>query len=55
MAGLVTELAERFNGMPGLIGTGGDGVTTVISFTVDDGRIVAIDIQRNPEKLRRLP
>ena len=28
---------------------------TVMSFTVDDGRIVAIDVQRNPEKLRRLP
>jgi hypothetical protein len=28
---------------------------TVMSFTVDDGRIVAIDVQRNPEKLRKLP
>jgi RNA polymerase sigma-70 factor (ECF subfamily) len=43
------------NGMPGLMGVGGDGVAMVMSFTVDDGQIVAIDVQRNPEKLRRLP
>jgi RNA polymerase sigma-70 factor, ECF subfamily len=43
------------NGMPGLLSIGSDGVATVMSFTVDDGRIVAIDVQRNPEKLRRLP
>jgi len=41
--------------MPGLLGIGPDGVRTVMSFTVDGGRIVAIDVQRNPEKLRRLP
>jgi RNA polymerase sigma-70 factor (ECF subfamily) len=43
------------NGMPGLLTIGLDGAHTVMSFTVDDGRIVAIDVQRNPEKLRRLP
>jgi RNA polymerase sigma-70 factor (ECF subfamily) len=43
------------NGMPGLLGVTNDGVAMVISFTVDDGRIVALDVQRNPEKLRRLP
>jgi RNA polymerase sigma-70 factor (ECF subfamily) len=43
------------NGMPGLLTMSGDGVPTVMSFTVDDGKIVAIDVQRNPEKLRRLP
>jgi len=43
------------NGMPGLLSIGRDGVRTVMSFTVDGGRIVAIDVQRNPEKLRRLP
>jgi RNA polymerase sigma-70 factor (ECF subfamily) len=42
------------NGMPGLMGVAGD-IATVISFTIDDGKIVAIDVQRNPEKLRRLP
>jgi RNA polymerase sigma-70 factor (ECF subfamily) len=41
--------------MPGLLTMSGDGVPTVMSFTVDDGKIVAIDVQRNPEKLRRLP
>jgi RNA polymerase sigma-70 factor, ECF subfamily len=43
------------NGMPGLMGAGSDGVMTVMSVTVDDGRIVEIDVQRNPEKLRGLP
>jgi RNA polymerase sigma-70 factor (ECF subfamily) len=43
------------NGMPGLMSTTPDGAATVMSFTVDDGKIVAIDVQRNPEKLRRLP
>jgi RNA polymerase sigma-70 factor (ECF subfamily) len=43
------------NGMPGVMGVGGDGAVNVMSFTVDDGRIVSIDVQRNPEKLRRLP
>src|SRR4051794_31663453 len=36
------------NGMPGLLTVGPDDVATVLSFTVDDGRIVAIDVQRNP-------
>jgi RNA polymerase sigma-70 factor (ECF subfamily) len=43
------------NGLPGLMGMAPDGTVTVMSFTIDDGRIVAIDVQRNPEKLRRLP
>jgi len=43
------------NGEPGVLGHGPDGIPTVMAFTVDDGRIVALDIQRNPEKLRRLP
>jgi hypothetical protein len=33
-------------------GTGGD--VTVVSFTIDAGRIVAIDSVRNPEKLRHV-
>jgi RNA polymerase sigma-70 factor (ECF subfamily) len=41
------------NGAPGAI-TAGDDVT-VMSFTVDGGRITAIDAVRNPEKLTRLP
>jgi RNA polymerase sigma-70 factor (ECF subfamily) len=43
------------NGMPGFMGVDPDGVAMVMGFTVDDGRIVGIDVQRNPEKLRRLP
>jgi RNA polymerase sigma-70 factor (ECF subfamily) len=39
------------NGMPGVLAVGG-GEATVISFTIDDGRIVAIDAVRNPDKLR---
>ncbi len=41
------------NGMPG-VRTDGDGVATVMSFTLDGGRIVAIDVVRNPAKLRSL-
>jgi len=42
------------NGQPGLRLRDADGLTNVIGFTVDDGRITAIDVQRNPEKLRGL-
>jgi RNA polymerase sigma-70 factor (ECF subfamily) len=53
-AGGRAELVD-INGLAGLLTSSSDGVPTVMSFTVDDGRIVAIDVQRNPEKLRRLP
>jgi RNA polymerase sigma-70 factor (ECF subfamily) len=43
------------NGMPGLFGRDSDGVPNVMAFTVDDGRITAVDVVRNPEKLRDLP
>jgi RNA polymerase sigma-70 factor (ECF subfamily) len=43
------------NGQPGLRARAGDGVTNILSFTVDAGRITAIAVQRNPEKLNRLP
>jgi RNA polymerase sigma-70 factor (ECF subfamily) len=39
------------NGLPGVLGHSADGTTSVIGFSVDAGRIVAIDIQRNPAKL----
>jgi RNA polymerase sigma-70 factor (ECF subfamily) len=42
------------NGMPGLL-SHANGVANVVAFTIDDGRITAIDIVRNPEKLRDLP
>jgi RNA polymerase sigma-70 factor (ECF subfamily) len=53
-AGTRWEIVD-VNGMPGWLGVAADGVMTVMNFTVDDGRIVAIDVQRNPEKLRRMP
>ncbi|HEU4656616.1 MAG TPA: RNA polymerase sigma factor SigJ [Capillimicrobium sp.] len=39
------------NGAPGLVFRDADGHLTVMAFTVDAGRIVAIDVIRNPEKL----
>jgi len=45
------ELVE-VNGMPGARSIGADGIVNIMSFTIDDGRITAIDVQRNPEKLR---
>lgn len=42
------------NGLPGILFRDGE-VTSVISLTVDGGRITAIDVVRNPDKLRHLP
>ena len=53
-AGGHAELVD-INGMPGWLALSADGQATVMSFTIDDGKIVAIDVQRNPDKLRRLP
>jgi RNA polymerase sigma-70 factor (ECF subfamily) len=39
------------NGMPGMVVRGWDGLYNVASFTIDDGRVVAIDVWRNPDKL----
>jgi len=36
---------------PGLVLRDADGVLSVISFTVDGGRIAAIDVVRNPDRL----
>ncbi len=44
----------RVNGSPGLVFTEPEA-TTVMSFTIDAGRIVRVDSVRNPDKLRRLP
>jgi RNA polymerase sigma-70 factor, ECF subfamily len=41
------------NGAPGLIVDAG-GVLSVISLTIDAGRVVAVDIVRNPDKLRHV-
>jgi RNA polymerase sigma-70 factor (ECF subfamily) len=40
------------NGLPGLLVDDGGEAPAVISFTLERGRIVAIDIVRNPDKLR---
>jgi RNA polymerase sigma-70 factor, ECF subfamily len=40
------------NGMPGVFVRDWDGTASVLAFTIDDGRIVEIDIVRNPDKLR---
>ncbi|MFF0542131.1 RNA polymerase sigma factor SigJ [Nocardia thailandica] len=46
--------AVLVNGVPGLVVF--DGTTLgVFSFVVDDGRIAAINVVRNPDKLRDLP
>ncbi|MCX4098623.1 RNA polymerase sigma factor SigJ [Nocardia sp. alder85J] len=42
------------NGRPGLVVFDGSHLG-VMSFTVDDGRVTAIQIVRNPDKLRELP
>jgi RNA polymerase sigma-70 factor (ECF subfamily) len=39
------------NGWPGLVRRDSRGVLTVMSFTVDGGRIVGIESMRNPDKL----
>ena len=43
------------NGAPGLVMRDADGVLTVIAFTVDSGRITALDVMRNPDKLTTVP
>ena len=43
------------NGSPGLVVRDGGGVLTVVAFTVDRGRITALDVIRNPDKLTALP
>ncbi|MFI6982978.1 RNA polymerase sigma factor SigJ [Embleya sp. NPDC050154] len=43
------------NGSPGLLLRGMDGVLSVAAFTVDAGRITAIDVVRNPHKLASVP
>ena len=44
----------RINGLPGFVTREGDGLVQTTAFDIRDGRIAAIYIQRNPEKLRHL-
>ncbi|MFI6165601.1 RNA polymerase sigma factor SigJ [Nocardia sp. NPDC051052] len=46
--------AVLVNGAPGLVVFDGNHIG-VFAFTIDDGRIVAIDVVRNPDKLHDLP
>lgn len=39
------------NGAPGLVVRDADGILSVMILTLDDGRITAIDVIRNPDKL----
>jgi RNA polymerase sigma-70 factor, ECF subfamily len=41
----------QVNGSPGLVMRDADGVLTVVALTIDDGRITAIDVIRDPDKL----
>lgn len=43
------------NGAPGLLVLDGSGVLTVMSFTIAEGRVAALDIVRNPDKLGTVP
>ncbi|MFI6520299.1 RNA polymerase sigma factor SigJ [Spirillospora sp. NPDC050679] len=43
------------NGAAGLVLRGDDGVLSVVSLTVDGGRITALDVVRNPDKLTAVP
>jgi RNA polymerase sigma-70 factor, ECF subfamily len=43
------------NGGPGLVMRDANGVLTVIAFTIDAGRITALDVIRNPDKLAGVP
>lgn len=42
------------NGLPGFVTREGDGLVQTTAFDIRDGRIAAIYIQRNPEKLKHL-
>ncbi len=42
------------NGAPGLVVRDSEGILSVMTLTLDDGRIVAVDVIRNPDKLTRV-
>lgn len=44
----------QVNGAPGIVMVDPDGVLTVMAFAVDGGRITALDVVRNPDKLRHV-
>ncbi len=46
--------AAFVNGLPGFVTREADGELQTTALAVEDGRIVAIYVVRNPEKLRHL-
>jgi RNA polymerase sigma-70 factor, ECF subfamily len=46
--------AATINGLPGFLLRGGDGAIDTVAFEARDGRITAIYITRNPDKLRHV-
>jgi RNA polymerase sigma-70 factor, ECF subfamily len=44
----------RINGLPGFVTVEGDGTVQTTALQVEDGKVVAIYIVRNPDKLRHL-
>ncbi|MFH9573896.1 sigma-70 family RNA polymerase sigma factor [Streptomyces sp. NPDC017230] len=54
MATAATTHPALVNGLAGLVNTVGGKLLSVMSFTVADGRIAAIDILSDPERLTRL-
>lgn len=53
--GAPTSVPVRINGQPGLVGIGQDGEPQTMAFDVEDGRITAIYVVRNPDKLAEVP
>jgi RNA polymerase sigma-70 factor (ECF subfamily) len=51
--GALEAAVVEVNGAPGLL-VEGEGTVSVVALTVDAGRIRAIDVIRNPDKLRHL-
>ncbi|WP_237100962.1 sigma factor-like helix-turn-helix DNA-binding protein [Nonomuraea sp. MG754425] len=54
MATSTTTHPALVNGLAGLVNTVGDRLISVMSFTIADGRIAAIDILSDPDRLARL-
>jgi RNA polymerase sigma-70 factor (ECF subfamily) len=46
--------AMRIDGLPGYISYERDGVLQTTAFAIEDGRIAAVYITRNPDKLRKV-
>lgn len=54
MATAATTHPALLNGVAGLVNTIDDQVLSVMSFTISDGKIAAIDILSDPDRLARL-